>query len=396
MNPSVLLYVQHLLGIGHLERALRLARALSREGMRVTLVCGGKGLASREKIAAERVVQLPPIKAGDSSFRTLIDGRGERVGEALCAERRTALLAAYRQARPEALILESFPFGRRAFRFELDPLIAAARAQNPRPLLFSSIRDILVAPQSEEKSREITARVREEFDAVLVHADPSLVTLERSFPAAREIADRLYYTGYIGREELPPNSPLGAGEVVVSAGGGAVGGPLLRAALEARRKGCLSGVPWRLFAGANLPLEEYAALQPGLQKGVVLERHREDFADRLFACRVSVSQAGYNTMLDILAARARAVVVPFASGREIEQTLRAEIFASLGLVEVVAEKDLTPERLGAAIARAALRPQMDLAIATDGALKSAEIVARMLALRSRQFRSAASEAIMPQ
>ena len=60
-------------------------------------------------------------------------------------------------------------------------------------------------------------------------------------------------------------------------------------------------------------------------------------------CRVSVSQAGYNTVLDILAARAAAVVVPFAAERETEQTLRAGWLAERGVVELVAEAQLSPD-----------------------------------------------------
>ena len=42
MTASVLLYVQHLLGIGHVKRSLRVAKALAEEGIEVTLVSGGE------------------------------------------------------------------------------------------------------------------------------------------------------------------------------------------------------------------------------------------------------------------------------------------------------------------------------------------------------------------
>lgn len=402
MTPSVLLYVQHLLGVGHLERAVRIASALTRAGMRATLVSGGERVPQLARAAAERVVQLAPVKASDATFRSLVDSRGAVIDEALCAERRQALLAAFREARPDAVLFETFPFGRRAFRFELDPLLAALRAESPRPLVLSSIRDILVAPSTPERSREIVRRVREEFDAVLVHGDPAFVTLERSFPEACEIADRLLYTGYIGREQRPAATAEEVrDEVVVSAGGGAVGGTLLRAALAARREGCLRTLPWRLIAGPNLPERDYADLAQRLgpsaaAEGILLERYREDLAERLGACRVSISQAGYNTMLDILAAGTPAVVVPFSAGREKEQALRAEIFAARGLVETIGEEELTPKRLAVAIARALERGRKKVAIATNGAEETAKILARMLALRSRRLVSAPGEAIMRQ
>ena len=43
----VLVYVQHLLGIGHLKRAATLARALAAQGMQVTLTSGGPAVPGK-------------------------------------------------------------------------------------------------------------------------------------------------------------------------------------------------------------------------------------------------------------------------------------------------------------------------------------------------------------
>src|SRR5262249_61445475 len=99
-------------------------------------------------------------------------------------------------------------------------------------------------------------------------------------------------------------------------------------AIGARRRGCLVPLQWRLLSGPNLPEPEFARLAEALPKGVSLERYRPDFPEMLRGCRVSISQAGYNTVLDILHSGAPAVVVPFAAGRETEQNLRAERLAA--------------------------------------------------------------------
>jgi len=117
-RKRVFLYVQHLLGIGHLKRAVTLARALVDEGIEVTLASGGvevPGLAPE----GAHFVQLPPAAAPDLQFRTLVDAHGKTVDEAWRSRRREALLTAWRTARPHALVLELFPFGRRQMRFEL-------------------------------------------------------------------------------------------------------------------------------------------------------------------------------------------------------------------------------------------------------------------------------------
>ncbi len=380
MTGSVLFYVQHLLGIGHLQRALRIAEALARDGVAVTLVSGGAPVAL-PRDPAIRFVQLAPVRAKDARFE-LVDGTGKPIDDRLREDRRSALIAAFASARPDAVIIEGYPFARRAFRFELEPLIAAVRAARPRPRLICSVRDIVVMRDDPERHRDIAQRVRRDFDAVLVHGDAAFIPFEASFPAAPEIADRVIYTGYVcpPPETMPEamSQAMPGGEVVVSAGGGAAGHALLKAALAARRSGCLAELPWRLITGSNLPEADFAALCAETPPGVVIERFCYNFVGLLRGCRVSVSQAGYNTVLEILATHARAVLVPFAAERETEQLARAERLAALGAVELVREKELSPGTLAAAIERAAAREPARVAIDTAGAAKSARLIAAMI------------------
>jgi predicted glycosyltransferase len=383
MTGSVLFYVQHLLGIGHLRRALYLTEAMTREGLAVTLVTGGEPLPELAKAGARRVVQLTPLRARDASFRNLVGADGQAPDDALWAARREALLSAFAEARPDAVLIEAYPFGRRAFRRELEPLVAAARSRSPPALVLCSLRDIVIAPPQEQRRQEIVERVRTDFDAVLVHGDPRLIGLDESFPLAAEIVDKLVYTGYVAAPEpvLDSGSSTGSGEVLVSAGGGAVGGRLLRAALAARRRGCLAEAGWRLLTGPNLPADEFARLTTDLPDRVAVERYRNDFAQLLHRCRVSVSQAGYNTVLEIIAADAPAVLVPFAEMRETEQTLRAERLAACGVVEMLPAEQLTPDRLCEAIEQAVRRRPVALKLDTTGARRSALMIAAVISNR---------------
>ena len=167
-------------------------------------------------------------------------------------------------------------------------------------------------------------------------------------------------------------------EVIVSGGGGPAGRALLATALAARNQGCLADLPWRLLTGANLPEADFAVLSRDAPPGVTVERFRHDFRVLLRRCRVSVSQAGYNTVLDVLAAGARAVLVPFAAERETEQLLRAEALAARGVAELVRESALSPQTLARAIERAAAREPAAIALDTDGANRSARLIAAMI------------------
>lgn len=375
---GVFIYVQHLLGIGHLKRAALLARAIAAQGLEVTLASGGAPVprvAPLLSVRGARLVQLPPASAADLSFKVLLDEAGRAVDEAWKRKRSAALLDAWRAAAPQVLVLELYPFGRRQMRFELLPLLEAAHAAPRRPGIVCSVRDILGGQRSRERHEETLELVERFFDHVLVHGDPDVIALERTFPDAARIAGRIEYTGYVV-DSAPPSGDAGSGEVIVSAGGGAVGARLLDAALQARPLCVLRERRWRMLAGDNMPDEDFRRLA-ARSSGVELERSRPDFTTLLANCELSISQAGYNTLLETVQARARAVVVPFADGKETEQALRARCFAERGLLEVVEEAALTPAALAAAIDRAARKPQPSPGtIDLDGARNSAALIAR--------------------
>ncbi|MCC6209526.1 MAG: glycosyl transferase [Burkholderiales bacterium] len=383
--PRVLLWVQHLLGIGHLKRAATLARALAAEGLEVTLASGGMpvpDLARQLGAAGVRVVQLPPARAADLGFRDLLDENGRAVDADWRARRTAALLAAWRAADPQVLLLELFPFGRRQMRFELLPLLDAAAAASRRPAILCSVRDILGGQRSAERHAETLDLVQRFFDDVLVHGDPAVIAFERTFPPAADLAGKLSYTGYVVEEPAKHASRAGENEVIVSAGGGAVGERLIEAAIEAKPLTGLRGRTWRVLAGDNLPPAAFSRLESLGQRvgGFAMETSRPDFTTLLANCALSISQAGYNTLLETVQAGARAVAVPFAGGAEIEQSLRARSFAARGLLDIVEESGLTPATLAAAADRAAARPapaagRIDL----GGARASAALVARWAA-----------------
>jgi predicted glycosyltransferase len=378
MTARILIHVQHLLGTGHLQRAALIARALVAEGAAVTLVTGGMPLPGF-RLDGGRVVQLPPLKATDASFRSLV-GPGDRpLDDALRAERRRLVLDAFADSRPAVVLTETYPFGRRALRFELEPLIEAARAAEPRPALVASIRDILVAKPDPARRQAMVDRFEADYDRLLVHADPRLIRLEASLPEAAGLGARLHYTGFVAPAAAAPGPDTPSGEVVVSAGGGVVGATLLRTALAARPLSRHARTPWRLITGRNLPEADFAALAHAADDGIVIERFRADLPALFARAALSISQAGYNTAIELLQARVPMVLVPFAEAAETEQTLRARLLAAAGMARMVEADALDPIGLARAIDRAELPPV--LAIDLDGARISARALLEIAAER---------------
>ncbi|PZQ96606.1 MAG: glycosyl transferase [Cereibacter sphaeroides] len=371
----VFFYVQHLLGIGHLARASRIAARLQADGMEVTLVTGGRPVTGFPPAQIAHVV-LPAIAVPDGGFKGLLDADGNPASETYLDHRRDLLLAAYRDARPDIVMIEAFPFGRRQVRFELLPLIEAIEASQLRPKLVTSLRDILQRSGKPGRDEETVAMVNAHFDRVLVHGDPAFAALGDSFALADRIADKIAYTGLVCGDRAEPSPERH--DVLVSAGGGAVGAGLFRAAL-----GAVAMLPpdlrWGIIAGPNLPQDEYQHLTASAPANVQIMRFRTDFPALLSASRISVSQAGYNTVGDILQAGCRAILIPFAVDGETEQSDRAEKLSRVGRAAILTEAALSPASLAEAVKAAIAQmpsPNMPV-IDIEGAARTSQILQQM-------------------
>ncbi|MCP5368247.1 MAG: glycosyl transferase [Hyphomicrobiales bacterium] len=349
-----------------------------RGDLAVTVAMGGPPVPVAD-FGAARVVPLPQVFAADAGFKTLVDGDGRPIDDAWRARRARALMDLYETVDPQVLLFEMFPFGRRQFRFELLPLLAAARRRSRPTKVVSSVRDVLVTKKKPGRDAEMVDLARTWFDRVLVHGDPRLIPFEATFPPGAAIADLVRYTGYVvDRRPRGAPSDAGRGEVVVSIGGGAVGGELLRTALAARPLTRAADRTWRLLAGPNTDPELVRELRARAPDGVVVEPARPDFQIILENCLLSVSMAGYNTVMDMMTARPRAVVVPFAEGGETEQAFRARLLAARGVFTMLEPADLTTESLAAAVdaelgSELSAVPEIDL----SGAETSAALIAEM-------------------
>ena len=382
----VLVYVQHLLGIGHLMRARLIAEALAARGFDTHLVTGGMPIGGRMPNGV-RVVQLPPVRVSDASFTPLRDGEFHPIDDAYRTRRKDLLLEEYAEVRPDAVVFETFPFGRRSLRFELFPLLERIEASHPRPLVIGSIREILQIQQKPEREREMLGWAARWFDAIFVHGDRRFARFEDTFSFASELVPPVHYTGFVFSDgERPRDVDLhgsGRDEVVVSAGGGGVGIELLAAALAAQPHSRFRDLTWRVLAGPNIPEAGMTRLRSIAGPRAIVERSRVDFGSVLQRAFISVSQAGYNTTLDVVASGARPVLVPFTGNGETEQRARGERLREFDVAVVVDDRTMTPESLALAIDDAGTRTHFGrFDFDSDGATRSAALLAELLAARA--------------
>jgi hypothetical protein len=250
---------------------------------------------------------------------------------------------------------------------------------NPRPLVLCSIRDILASPSKPGRIDETHARILAGYDAILVHGDPQIVPLEATWPVDERIRPLIRYTGYVDENPEPLRQGTRNG-ILVSGGSSAASLPLYRAAIAAAQE--IADKAWHILIGRGVAEADFMALRDGAPPHVTVERARPDFRGLLAQAEVSVSQAGYNTVVDLLRSQAKAVLVPFEAGRETEQRLRAERLKALGLAEIVPEADLSPQRLAEAVRQSLARsPSQAPRIQLDGARQSVAIVENLALAR---------------
>ncbi len=377
MKPVVLFWVQHLLGSGHLRRIAAIARELADRDVEAIVASGGFPLSNLD-LGTARFVQLPALRAADTYFSCLVDEAGEPASEILLANRRRLLTLLTDRLEPAALVTETFPFGRRQLRHEVLALLDHARSMAKPPVTVSSVRDILQQPSRPERFDTMRDLACERYDHVLVHGAPHLAAFEESFPHAGALGARLVHTGYIAADWTPPSDMEGEGanEIVVSAGSGSTGAALLSIACRARALSRRAGTrTWRLLAGEAYAFQLDGRRPDQTGNGIIVESNRPDFRDLLARCAVSVSQGGYNTVTDLIATHARAVIIPYEGAGETEQRERATRLAGKDAIIMLEEAALSPQTLAdavdAAFDLARLSPDL---IHLDGARRSADLL----------------------
>ena len=294
-------------------------------------MCGGTLPEEIEPPAGVEVVPLPALGVGPGA--RFVSHDPHLSVERAWTVRGELLLRLLRSLEPAVVFVELFPFGRAKFARELVPLLELARERGA--MTACSLRDILVTARADQARHDERARrlANAHLDAVLVHSDPRFARLDETFGPIDGLEVPVRYTGFV--VGAPPRAAIREPRVVVSAGGGLVGEPLLATAIEAQRMG--TGLPMRAIAGPLMPQEAYERLRaraagvPGLE----LVRSVPDLSAELAAASAAVSQGGYNTTLEIVRARVPALVVPYVTPEEDEQLRRARRLERLGALRVL-------------------------------------------------------------
>ena len=388
----IMIYCQHLAGMGHLIRSAEIIRSLVKD-FQVCFVNGGQPVPEFGLPAEAEAVYLPGLWQDGRDLKPVDESQSL---EAVKTRRKQILLEVFDRFQPDCLITECFPFSKVKLEFELIPLLERTQASARPVRVICSLRDLIMTQPLSTKARakreaRVCELIGQYYDAILFHSDANFLRLENCFPNIDALKCDIIYTGYVAQSP-PEQQPLTAEDIaalndpapaiVASVGGGRHGYPLLNALFEASSLLARTH-PHQIyaFAGPFMPEEEFSQLQQAAanRPNVTLRRFTARLIDYLEKADLSVSLGGYNTTMNLLRTQVRSLVLPsLAKGQNNEQSIRAEKLAELGVLDLLEPDDLDAERLTRIITTCLSKAPVPYQFDLQGADNTARLIKAML------------------
>jgi predicted glycosyltransferase len=245
---------------------------------------------------------------------------------------------------PDAFVVDKAPLG---MKREVFPALEFLYEERPSTLTVLGLRDVMDDPARIRRNwREgrIAPAIENFYDTILVYGPREIYDPLPEYGLSDATLRRCHYVGYVGRAFTPEETSdfvFEPGYVLVTAGGGGDGFHLMKNYLESLRRP--APVFESLVVTGPMMDDESKRKIERLARGlrVRVMEFRADM-ERLIRCAGAVvSMGGYNSTIELLVARKPALIVPRVEPR-VEQLIRAEHLADLGLVDMIHPHDLTP------------------------------------------------------
>jgi predicted glycosyltransferase len=341
---KILMYSHDSYGLGHLRRTLALAEAFvdAETGTSILILTGSTVSSAFRMSFGIDLVKLP--SAVKVASRVYEPSRMPIDFEDLKNMRSSLILSAIKSFDPDAFMVDKAPLG---MKREVYPALEFLHTERPSTLTVLGLRDVMDDPARIRRNwREgrISSDIETFYDTILVYGPREIYDPLPEYGLSDAVLRRCHYVGYVGRaptSEETSDLEFEPGYVLVTAGGGGDGFHLLKNYLESLR--------WPAPAFESLvvtgPMMDDASkrkierLARGLRVRVM--EFRADM-ERLIRCAGAVvSMGGYNTTVELLVARKPVLIVPRVEPR-VEQLIRAQHLADLGLVDMIHPHDLAP------------------------------------------------------
>ncbi|MEO5988601.1 MAG: glycosyltransferase [Candidatus Eisenbacteria bacterium] len=388
--PRWLLYSHDALGLGHVRRALAIARAVleGRADLTSLLLTCSNHIGALPVPAGLEYVKVPSTtKVGPEDYRprTLRMEAGE-----FWAWRGSLVTELVRGFAPDLMLVDKTPTGL------MDELVPALEHLHSRGCsrLILGWRDILDYPEAIEREwrrKETLAVIERWYDEIWIYGDPRVFDMREEYRMPAAIAKRVHYLGYLApplaigsfREVRRTACPEGARLALVTVGGGEEGEHVVSAYLQAHAEGRFpEDLHALVVTGPLMPAAARHRLKQMESPRSRVVEFLPGLESLIAAADVVIGRAGYNTVCELLGAGTPAVLVPRVLHRG-EQVIRANRLAQLERVQVLTEASLTPAALVHGVRCALEQGRHEMcAINVDGAAEIRRQTDRLLPMAS--------------
>jgi predicted glycosyltransferase len=381
-HKRVLIYSHDSFGLGHLRRCRAIAHSLvdADPAVSILILSGSPIIGSfdfRSRVDFVRVPGVIKLRNGEYVSLNLHIDIDETLAMRSSIIRHTADIFD-----PDLLIVDKEPLGLRGeVRDTLDLL------QRRGTALVLGLRDVMDDPEaleSEWERKQAVPALAEYYDEIWVYGLPQICDPLAGLSVPRSVRERMTYTGYLARTagelQLTPEI-LGIIDrefLLVTPGGGGDGEPLIDLVLSAYESDRDIPYPALLVFGPFMLPEQRAVFASRAAKlpnvrAITFNARLESLMARAAGV---VAMGGYNTFCEILSFDKRALIVPRTAPR-LEQFIRSERAAALGLLAMLSEQEGRDPRVMAAALRLLPWQPLPSAVRIPGLLDGMPAVNRL-------------------
>jgi len=407
-KPKVMIWSEAVTASGHIRMTNRLSKALQNQGFDVVIATSGHAadmVRSFGDFGNAKLVELPSLKPQGSydpnnpeSFFNALTPAGKKYEDDkdFQQERRDLLTKTFDNEKPDIVITEHWPIGRRKYDAEMVPFmdhVAAHNAANPdhKTKVVAYMRDATGVPELGASQEHIVNLLDKYCDKIMVRGDSRIIKLDKTLGAtSAKITPKICYAGY-PVDTVKPGFATWVDntrdQVIVSCGGGHQpdAAQYFLEIIAARKHSRLANKTWHVFVNNECSNDDFGRIQLAAARDtkgeIIVERENASFARHLANCALAVVRGGM-TVSEVASSGKPCVVVPRivypAMPEHNEQYMRAKAFSTrFSNIQLVMPECLaSPEMMAQSLDRAyASRRDSQPKLLGNGQYNAAKMIA---------------------
>ncbi len=343
---NILMYSHDTYGLGHIRRTMAIASHLKCKGVNILIITGSPIVGRFEFPEQIDFVRVPGmIKQSNDNYIP----HSIKIDPVHAMSIRQSIIdATAKSFQPDLFIVDKAP---RGLKHEIMPTLEWMK-QYGKTKTILGLRDIMDDAESTTKDwtdKGIYDVLENLYSEIWVYGHKEYYNPIEEYAIPESISKKMIFTGYIPRKVHARTSPEvrknGKKLVVITAGGGGDGYPMMDAYLKALEKHGQQNFRTVMVTGPFMPADLRRELAERAKKLSVTFYHFYRRMEKLFSnADLVVSMGGYNTVCEILSHKQVGLIVPRETPR-LEQTIRANVLKEQNLADFIPWHQLGPDTM---------------------------------------------------